>query len=377
MPRWADEYNEALHRARRQFTVPDRLVAALYREYAEMLVRIEEEALRGIITPQRAELLRQSIMQEIARFAVRFERLLSRGALEAAELAASAHLEGLQRASTAAGVSVSHSFASVPTRAIENMMIRRGIDLVSSRGRGGFERGGLSGAFETLVRRHIRNLQPEIDRILTSAVARGQSAGRLAQELAVAMTRDDPQLALALERIGPRGQTLLRALHEGRLSDITDVPELRRLLYDARRIAVSEINNAYDESDKLAARESPVVDLLRWTVSGRHAGLTSSPDACDVAAQVDLHGLGPGVYHPETVPSLLHPHCGCGTQKILRQPANWRDPKRPIPPMRLVSTDEIKAIMPKASEGMVKAQRKMFNQKVRSAYAALEVPIAA
>lgn len=378
---YADEFNEALHRARRTFFqeegVPREQLRQLYNEFAEMLVRIEREAGQGIITAERAEALSRSIMQEFARFGVRLEEVLINGTNEAANAAAAAHEEALRRASRAAGVRISHSFASVPTRALENMMMRRGIDIISDRGRGGPGRGGLSGTFETLVRRRIRNLQPEVDRVLTSAVARGQSAGRLAKEMALTMSRDDPGLSLALERIGARGQRLNRLLHEGKFDEITDIPEIRHLLYDARRISVSEINNAHFESDRLASSESPVVDLLKFEVSGRHAGLHSSPDVCDVCAnQKTQYGIG--LYHPSVCPSLLHPHCGCSTSKVLLRPAQWGDPSRPIPPLRLVDDEEMRRILGNdASEAFLRGQQKMMNDKLRAAHSVVLDAVAA
>lgn len=390
MPDYQDEFNEALHRARQQFYrqegVPRRMIERLYLEFAAMLVRIDAESGTGAITADRAEGLKRSIMREMARYGMRLSRQLVAGAQEAAEIAAQAHVEAVRRASSLAGVQTRVTMRDVPRRAIENMMVRRGIDIVSSRGRGGVGRGGLSGTFETLVRRRIRNLQPEIDRVLTSAVARGQSAGRLTSELAVTMTREDPALALALERIGPRGQSLIRKLHEGKLDEITYIPDVRRLLYDSRRIAVSEINNAYFESDRLASAESPVVDLLRWQTSGRHGGLHSSPDACDLAEKADLHGYGPGIYHKQTCPSPQHPHCACRTIKILLTPDLWgAGQERPIPAPKRLTEAHAKMILERASNqystkitpGHIRRQTRMVRRKVDQAHGAISDLMAA
>jgi len=382
MPVYQDEFNEALHEARRAFFqgegVPQRQLRALYVEFAQMLVRIDREAGTGIITAERAEALRRSILTEMARFGIRLEAQLIAGTNLAAEAAAAAHGEALQAAARAAGVTISHSFASVPRRALENMMMRRGLDIISDRGRGGVGRGGLSGTFETLVRRRIRNLQPDVDRILTSAVARGQSAGRLTKELALTMSRDDPALSLALERIGARGSRLNRLLHEGKLDEITDVPEIRRLLYDARRIAVSEPLHAFHESNIQGMVESPVVKLVKWSVSGRHGGLHSSPDSCDAFADADIYGFGAGLYHPGQAPSLAHPHCACTLQAVVARPAEWGDPKPPMQPLKTISEDGMKSILGEdATEAYVKSQSRMMNNKIRDAWTASNVAKAA
>lgn len=372
MPKYANEFNEAIHEARRRFLggegVPRRQLRRLYDEFAVMLVRIDAEASTGIITAERAEGLKRSIMQEMARFAVRLETILIDGVNDAAEAAALAHTEALARAARAAGVSIRHSFTSVPNRALDNMMARRGLDIISNQGRGGAGRGGLSGTFETLVRRKIRNLQPEIDQVLTSAVARGQSAGRLTSELAISMTRDDPALQLALERIGPRGKSLLRKLHERRLDEITDIPEVRSLLYDARRIAVSEPLSAFHESNALGMFESPVVDVVQWTLSGRHSGLSSAPDQCDAFAEADLYGYGKGRYNKRNPPSLAHPHCGCSLVAVVLEPAEWGKPPRPMPPLRLVNEAEMKALLGDVTPAYARSMSKSMNNKLRAAY---------
>jgi len=79
-----------------------------------------------------------------------------------------------------------------------------------------------------------------------------------------------------------------------------------RLKYNLRRLARTEINNAYREGHIHAARQSPWVEGVKWNLSGSHPKV----DICDTWASQDLDGLGPGVYTFETVP-LDHPNGLC------------------------------------------------------------------
>lgn len=367
-------YNRALLAARRRFFQEEGVLnlEQLYREFAAMLIRIDAEVASGKLNADRAEALKRSIMAAMQRYADRLSDLLIRSTQQAAEFSAGAHAEGLSRASQAAGVAISHNFAAVPTRALENMMMRRGLDLPG---------GGLAGTYRTLINRKIEHIAPEIDRILTSGIARGISARDLTSELATAMAREDPQLLRVMRNLGPRGGRTAEAIAAGVEIPDVQMQRARSLLFDSRRIATSEINQAYDASDKVAAAESPVVDVLQWEVSGRHAGLPSSPDVCDVAAEADLQGLGPGRYHKATVPSLLHPHCACRTRKILLDPSEWGKEPRPVPPVRLVSDEEMAGMLgldPETRLGTIKSQAKMLNQRLQAAHrAAQEVAVAA
>lgn len=360
---WESAYNQALYAARRDFERSRaNVLRQLYQEFARMLVRIEEEAGAGTISAERAEGLRRSIQQALSRLALRFEGILGDGASSAAQLAADGHAAALASASRATGVAVSFSFTSVPVQALELMMVRRGL--------------GLSTTFRTLVRRNVQGLAGDIDAFLTSAVARGVSNQRAARELATIMARNDPVLLRALESLGPRGGRTAKAIREGVQIDPGTARQVRSLLVDARRIAVSEINSAHDEADKLAARRSPVVDLLHWRTSGRHAGLPSSPDVCDIVAEADPHGYGPGLYHPETCPSLLHPYCQCTTSKVLRPPADWDKPKRPVPELRAIGERDVARILEahtneysrSVTPKHIEAQLRAANQKLQAAH---------
>lgn len=122
---------------------------------------------------------------------------------------------------------------------------------------------------------------------------------------------DHDRILNALENEGPRGERVRRAIQRaGRAGD--DIGASGRNLYaNAKRAMAHELTQAQHEADVLTAQESPSVKALRWRVSARHPTLDSSPDVCDVLAEADAHGLGGGLYHPGSAPSLPHPYCEC------------------------------------------------------------------
>lgn len=76
--------------------------------------------------------------------------------------------------------------------------------------------------------------------------------------------------------------------------------------YRARVIARHETVEAYRRSYLSQIEGKPGVHGVRWTLSGRHP----VPDECDVFANQNAHGLGPGIYPVDKVPSR-HTSCIC------------------------------------------------------------------
>ena len=209
------------------------------------------------------------------------------------------------------------TFAAVPDLAVEGLFVRRGLGQTT---------------YRALLRRGAARAMPAFETMITRAVATGQTGDSLASDLAGALARVDPLVRQAAARsTTPAGRLLKRRL----MVEAADNPEAltaaRRLWYEARRIAVTEMNVAHAEGSRVAAVRSPVVDLLRWRVSGRHDGLPSSPDRCDVYRYADLHGFGPGLYHPAAMPALPHPHCACHGAHVLRPVERWGEAARPLP----------------------------------------------
>jgi hypothetical protein len=70
-----------------------------------------------------------------------------------------------------------------------------------------------------------------------------------------------------------------------------------RLKYNTRRLARTEINNAYREGAVQSAKRAPWVKGVKWNLSGSHV----KPDICDEWGSAD-NGMGPGVYAPGDAP---------------------------------------------------------------------------
>lgn len=367
MPSPESAYESALRLGRQRFFreegVPLRVVEKVYREMAAIILRIEADARAGVITAERAEELVRSVAAEMRRFGVQLQTAVTDGVVEAAEAAARAHELALGAASRAAGIAVSSSFAQVPRRALRGLMVRRGLEL---------QGGGIAATYRTIINRNVAHAAEALDELLTSAVVRGEDYRRTTLDIARLLAGDDPKMLEILQGVGPRGGLTAKAIREG-VRKPND-PGLGRLLSDARRIAVTEPNTAYHEANVQGMIQSPVVDLSKWNTSGRHDGLHSAPDVCDVLEDADLYGYGPGVYHKSVVPSLPHPACGCHVSAVLLKPAEWGRPARPVPTMRLLSGAQTKKILGKdKTDAFVASQRDMVNRKIRAAYNALAV----
>lgn len=190
-------------------------------------------------------------------------------------------------------------------------------------------RGGTASLIKSLTRYSMGNALEDVDRFLARAALQGISAGQATQDLAQMMG----------------GTDLLRHWHKlpsasrlqkgdlGRLDlrrygfDESEFPAARKLLFDARRIGVSEQNNALREVSRQATSRAGLVSAVAWQRSGLHEGLSSTPCECDVLAESDTYGLGRGYYPPNKFPDAPHPICACcqGAVKA-RRPSEWDMP---------------------------------------------------
>lgn len=188
-----------------------------------------------------------------------------------------------------------------------------------------------AGTFKTVYRRHLVQAVPQIDEMLQRSALAGISSGQVTTDLLGIMTANEPAVLARL----PSASTL----HRGGFGKIdlakygmidADVSKVRTMLYDARRIAVSQTNNTLRESNRQSMLDGGLVLAAKWQTSGRH----STEDACDILAQANVYGYGPGMYPPEHWPFAPHPHCGCmqGGPVRTRRPSEWKSPKPDPPP---------------------------------------------
>ena len=329
MPTVQNEYQEMILRARRfyQTEILPAAMEALVIEYALMIDRVQQDFARGRINAERANGLYLSFLDRLEELAIRLNATYDRAAAEAMRAAIQGHVDGLGAVSSLTGQTVTATFTSVPQRVVEDIMRRRGL--------------GLATSFQTLVNRHMERIAGDVDELITDMVSRGVSSRRASVDLARMLAQDDPEVLRVLSQFSDRSS--YRAIRDGVPGEVGK--RIRGLIFDARRITVTEINTAYFESDRVAAAESPVVDLVKWQISGRHYALPSSPDACTIYFEGNHHGYGNGLFHPENVPAKPHPRCGCVLNSVTRPPSEWDNPKRPIPNPNQLSEREAERLM--------------------------------
>lgn len=347
----SDEYARQVYAARRAFQqgLQVDLVRALYLEYAMMLETIAEELAAQQITAARADLLTESVMRELQILRRRLDSTVEAAKRAGADLAVRGHVQALSRVSSLSGVAIGHSFVGVPARALELMHARRGV-------------GGQAYNFRTLINRHLQEMAPEVNRFLSSAVARGVSSRQAATELAALLARDDPAVLEALNQLNI--SRLSRRITEiGDIPDAATYAKAKGLLSDSYRIAVHETNVAYTEAHVIGQVESPVVGNVKWEVSSRHWGLPSSPDVCSYYHLHDSQGLGAGVFDPRTVPTLPHPFCGCHTMPILRHPSEWRQGKGGPRFSPEIQKSQVRNILQRASSRVTATRPRPLTEK--------------
>ncbi len=111
-------------------------------------------------------------------------------------------------------------------------------------------------------------------------------------------------------------EQLVKDLGKAKIDQIDGIVDrwtLERARQQARTIARTEVVDGYRDQYKAQTEDKSYVVGYRWVLSGAHP----APDVCDVYAQQDLHGLGPGGYPPGGVPGAPHPHDLCSQVAII------------------------------------------------------------
>ena len=299
-------YRAALIEARdRGYSLSRAALRAVDVAFRDALARLTRDAAIGTVTAERAERLRREIIAVLAEI----ERELARTTGQASNVIVR-DLVDIHRDATvsigqryAAGLdtgAISARFDTVATRALQALAAR----------------GDVAATFRTLIRRHMVEAAPALDRVLRAGVAQGMSTRRLTEDVAAVLN----------------GGERPASLRTAGLTD-ADLSGLRSLRYDATRIARSETLNALREGGRQAAVASPVIMAQQWQLSGRHA---PSGCACEVLAKANWHGMGPGFFPPEAWPIAPHPFCSCYAGSVkLRPPSQWAQAKPAGPPRRL------------------------------------------
>lgn len=93
-----------------------------------------------------------------------------------------------------------------------------------------------------------------------------------------------------------------------RLDSMLKVAMEEKLRYFASRIAQTELARVHAISRGQELMADQTISVVQWRLSGNHP----REDICDLFANVDNYGLGPGCYPKELAPRpIAHPFCRC------------------------------------------------------------------
>lgn len=323
-------YTQALVEARKRgLSVGRTGLERLRRSFAAALQAITRDVAEGRITAERGKALRAQAIRALSDFETAFAQLTEASARVTAQQVTEIHRSVVRSLGEQHGLpnlaagAVGAEFDVIPTKVVGSILARS----------------GNAATFRTVLRRRLTDVVPQIDSFIESAVSRGVATGRATYDLASILANGDPDVMAML----PAG--LRSRLHRGvgqidfSVYGLTEaqVSAARSLLYDARRIMVSETNNAMREAGARAAVASPIIEAAKWQTSGRH----SHTDACDALAEINLYGYGPGQHPVDAWPFAPHPHCACsqGGPIVYRPVREWNKPKGPGRPLQADPAD--------------------------------------
>lgn len=92
--------------------------------------------------------------------------------------------------------------------------------------------------------------------------------------------------------------------------------------YAAKRLARTEINNAFHTSQVNLRQDDPWTNGFKWHLSGSHP----RPDECnDYASRTHYRGGEPGVFKVGNVPGKPHPQCLCWLETVVMDKEDFID----------------------------------------------------
>lgn len=354
---YKNAYQEALLEARNAALsgdgIPRRAYELLVRVFGRAIVDIDRDLGTGRITEERAEALRRQINRRIIELGRRLGLLLDEQKQSMIRAAIAGHEQGIARAAEITGVSVAVNFNAIPDRALETMMLRR----------------GLFGArdYKSVINRGLIGLADDIDDYIGSAVARGVNSRTASQELAAMLSQGNDDILRYVEEGRLTRSAINKALRDGEIN-LEQYQQARSIFTDSRRIMVTETNNSFREGDRLAAIESPIIGASKWEVSGRHYGLPSSPDICTLYHEADLFGMGKGVFPVNNFPAPPHPYCGCYAIHVIRDVEEWNQPKLTLVEPPELTEDQFSTMFEDATPRKLETQVENANKYLRLAY---------
>lgn len=298
-PAASDLYSEAIQEARfRGYRLGRAALEALRLAFEDAARRVEFDLRASDVplTQQRAEALRREldvILREL-------ERTTGQTTNSAVRLT----VQDVVRIHERAVVQLFEQYVGRMNAQITQELSRvnaRAVAVLAARN----EISGGSAGFQTLMRLHMGEAGPDLDRLISSAIARGVSVRNLTRDIA-------DFLVNGVANLTPYGLMP------------TDMAGLATIRSDAERIAITETLSALRESSAQAADASQIVEAHHWQLSGNHPVM----DECDILAETDFYGIGPGWYPADRLPIGPHPRCACTHGAVrLRDPSTWNTPR--------------------------------------------------
>jgi hypothetical protein len=151
---------------------------------------------------------------------------------------------------------------------------------------------------------------PRIESVVRESLRAGDSALELRRKIVQQLIVKDERLSFLLAED-------TRDIAKG-LEAVTGI-SARTILYDTRRIAISETNNYMRSTNIESMREGGIIEAARWTTNPGH----TSTDECDDLANEDT-GWGPGFYALADYPDAPHPFCACPPGEVIfKDESEW------------------------------------------------------
>lgn len=207
--------------------------------------------------------------------------------------------------------------------------------------------GGAARTWKTVLPEYVHRGAQELDAIVRGSLMQSISPDILARKLRpyVQGVKEFEEIArgipgLDLQDLRP---LVRQALHDPRARTALNASRVMR--HNSERIAFSEVYNARRSAEVLHYAADPGVKAVAWCLAPDRGDLIGA-DECDAFAMTDFHGLGPGIYPVDQVPSTPHPWCRCEEVPIVRPYAEFGQPK-PLPDRQLSAT---RARLPKGVE---------------------------
>lgn len=288
------------------------------------------------ILEEYADELAARVLQGVATRGDRHALSIAREILQQMSKDLAASLSGNVRI-TARRVAEMHASATVSLAAEEIAGLRTLFAGIGTRAaQAVLARPALSASFRSIRSDSVK----AVDEILKRHLLRGTQRSGLAMELRLHVLGSEAlpdRLLLDRRRIG---YDAIRSLgYEPTRANLEAVrKQAGQVAAKARLIARTEPMNAELEAAVRSAIESPVVEFIRWKLSGRHP----HEDACDALQDGDWYGFGPGLYDPRNVPSRPHPRCICLLLHVLKPVERWGEERGPLP-RRILDVDEVAA----------------------------------